>query len=201
LGGPIGKRGGIRPSAVVGRRACPLKRFAAPSEEPTLVSHSRLSCLTALLLALSLAGCSVFEPKDQIRGNKVDDDQIKELTVGTSTRADVTALLRSPTLHASFDDNTWLYISEITRPRIGGTQGIESQRVVALAFDEKGVLRAVKTTNQDDAVPVSMVDRKTPSPGSEASFLQQLFGNIGRFSAAGVGGNASAPSGGAPKPF
>ncbi len=166
-----------------------------------MVSHSRLSCLTALLLALSLAGCSVFEPKDQIRGNKVDDDQLKELTVGTSTRADVTALLGSPTLHASFDDNTWLYISEVTRPRIGGTQGIEAQRVVALTFDGKGVLQSVKTANQDDAVPVSMVDRTTPSPGSEASFLQQLFGNIGRFSAAGVGGSAAAPSGGAPKPF
>ena len=166
-----------------------------------MVSHTRLACLTALLLTIGLAGCSVFERKDQIRGNRVDADQMKELTVGTSTRNDVAALLGSPTLHATFDDNTWLYISELTRPRIGGTQSVEEQRVVALTFDDKGVLRGIVTKNQDDSIPVTMVDRKTPSPGSEASFLQQLFGNIGRFSAAGVGAGGTSQSGGAPKPF
>jgi outer membrane protein assembly factor BamE (lipoprotein component of BamABCDE complex) len=154
-----------------------------------LVPHSRLAC------------CSVFEPKAQIRGNKVDADQMKELTVGTSTRADVAALLGSPTMHATFDDNTWLYISEITRPRIGGTQSVESQNVVVLAFDDKGVLSGIKTKTEDDSVAVSVVDRKTPSPGNEASFLQQLFGNIGRFSGAGTGTSGSAPTGGAPKAF
>ena len=166
-----------------------------------MVPHSRLACLTALLLALSLGGCSVFEPKQQIRGNKIDADQMKELTVGTSTRVDVAALLGSPTMRATFDDNTWLYISEITRPRIGGTQSVEAQTVVVLTFDNKGVLSGIKTKTEDDSVAVSVVDRKTPSPGSEASFLQQLFGNIGRFSAAGVGTGGTSPSGGAPKPF
>ena len=166
-----------------------------------MVPHSRLTCLTALLLALSLGGCSVFEPKQQIRGNKIDADQMKELTVGTSTRVDVAALLGSPTMRATFDDNTWLYISEITRPRIGGTQSVEAQTVVVLTFDNKGVLSGIKTKTEDDSVAVSVVDRKTPSPGSEASFLQQLFGNIGRFSAAGVGTGGTSPSGGAPKPF
>ena len=167
-----------------------------------MVSHTRLACLTALLLTIGLAGCSVFERKDQIRGNRVDADQMKELTVGTSTRNDVAALLGSPTLHATFDDNTWLYISELTRPRIGGTQSVEEQRVVALTFDDKGVLRGIMTKNQDDSIPVTMVDRKTPSPGSEASFMQQLFGNIGRFNAGGAATQGtSAPSGGAPKAF
>ena len=167
-----------------------------------MVSHPRFACLTALLLALSLAGCSVLQPKEQIRGNKIDADQMKELTIGTSTRADVAVLLGSPTMRATFDDNTWLYISEVTRPRIGGTQAVESQNVVALTFDDRGVLSAIKTKNQDDSISVEVVARTTPSPGSEASFLQQLFGNIGRFNAGGAATQgASAPSGGAPRPF
>jgi hypothetical protein len=56
----------------------------------------------------------------------------------------------------------------------------------------------LKQVNQDEAVPVSIVARSTPSPGTEASFLQQLLGNIGRFNA--VGQNPTAPSGGAPTP-
>ncbi len=167
-----------------------------------MVPHSRLLSLSALVLVIGLAGCGFLQPKEQIRGNKVDADQMKELTPGTSTRADVTALLGSPTLHASFDDNTWLYVSEVTRPRIGGTQAVEQQNVVVVTFDNKGILSAIKTKNQDDSLPVTVVERTTPSPGSEASFLQQLLGNIGRFNAAGAStATGSAPSGGAPKPY
>ena len=167
-----------------------------------MVPHSCRLGFTALLLVVVLTGCSVFVAKEQVRGNKVDPDQLKELTPGTSTRSDVTALLGSPTLHATFDDNTWIYISEITRPRIGGTQAVEEQNVVTLTFDGKGVLSDIKTKNQDDSLPVNVVSRTTPSPGSEASFLQQLFGNIGRFNAGGAGtSTGAAPSGGAPKPF
>jgi hypothetical protein len=43
-----------------------------------------------------------------------------------------------------------------------------------------------------------VVARTTPSPGTEAGFFQQLFGNIGRFvpgatSAQGIGGGAPSP--------
>lgn len=172
-----------------------------------MASYSRLLRLSALIAtaaigSTALAGCSVFAYQQQIRGNKIDADQMKELIPGVSTRNDVMAAVGSPTQRATFDDNTWLYISEVTRPRIGGTQAVEDQRVVVLTFDGKGVLSAIKTKNADDSVPVAMVDRTTPSPGSEASFLQQLLGNIGRFNPGGAATNSgTGPSGGAPKPF
>jgi outer membrane protein assembly factor BamE (lipoprotein component of BamABCDE complex) len=155
-------------------------------------------CVGLLLLAcLLLGGCGVFAAKEQIRGNRVDADQLKELVPGTSTRADVTALIGSPTAKATFDDNTWLYISEVTRPRIARVQGVLSQGVVVVSFNEQGVLQDVKTLNEDDSVPVTVVARSTPSPGTDASFLQQLFGNIGRFNAA-APSTGTGPSGGAP---
>ena len=54
-----------------------------------------------------------------------------------------------------------------------------------LTFDSQGVLRDVKRLNEDDSRPVDVVTRATPSPGSEASFMQQLLGNVGRFSPGG----------------
>jgi outer membrane protein assembly factor BamE (lipoprotein component of BamABCDE complex) len=156
----------------------------------------------ALAACLALAGCGLFAAAPQVRGNKVDADQLKELTPGTSTRADVTALIGSPTVRAAFDDNTWIYISEVTQPRIGRTQAVLDQNVVVLTFSDQGVLRDVATRNKADSLPVDVVARTTPSPGTEASFLQQLFGNIGRFNAGGMtAGTGSGPSGGAPKPY
>jgi outer membrane protein assembly factor BamE (lipoprotein component of BamABCDE complex) len=157
-----------------------------------------------LMACLLLGGCSFFQAQSTLRGNRVDAEQLKELVPGTSTRADVTALIGSPTARATFDDNTWLYISEVTRPRIARTQGVLSQNVVVLGFNDQGVLQDVKQLDQEDAVPVTVVARSTPSPGTEASFLQQLFGNIGRFNAVGssqsAGPQGGAPQGGAPTP-
>ena len=141
-----------------------------------------LPFLLAASLALPAGGCSFFQFPPQVRGNPVDADQLKELVVGTSTKTDAQSLLGSPTAHATFDDNTWLYISEVTRPEIARTQGVMKQNVTALSFDQSGVLKDVRRLDSKNALPVQTVDRRTPSPGTEASFMQMLLGNIGKFS-------------------
>jgi len=164
---------------------------------PFSLPGSRYGRLAALLvLCLSMTACSWILPPPQTRGNKVEQDQLKELVPGTSTKADVTALIGSPTQKATFDDNTWLYITEVTRPRVGQTLGVLDQGVVVVSFNDRGVLTGVKRLTDDDAISVSVAARTTPSPGTEASFMQQLLGNIGKFNAGAPG--ASAPSGGAP---
>jgi outer membrane protein assembly factor BamE (lipoprotein component of BamABCDE complex) len=154
-----------------------------------------------LAACLMLTSCGWLMPPPQVRGNKVDADQLKELVPGTSTRGDVTALIGSPTAHATFDDNTWLYVSEVTQPRIGATQAVLTQDVIVLKFDDQGVLRDIHNVPQSDAEPFRMVARTTPSPGTEASFLQQLFGNIGRFNPTATATTPGGSAGGAPKAF
>ena len=151
-----------------------------------------------LLSGLLLSSCGWLMPAPQVRGNKVDPEQLKELVPGTSTKADVTAVIGSPTAHATFDNNTWLYISELTQQRIGRTLGELDQNVIQLNFDDNGVLRDIAKRDKGDALAVAVVARTTPSPGTEASFLQQLLGNIGRFNP--TGGATTAAGGGAPAP-
>ena len=166
-----------------------------PSPSP---AGRRLIAVAALLV---LAGCSFIEPRSQSRGNRIDPDALKELTPGTSSRADATALLGSPTAKATFDDNTWIYISATTRPRIGQTQALLDQRVVVLTFNDQGVLQKIQRLNKNDSLPVDIVSRSTPSPGNESSIMGQLLGNVGRFGATGSPlGQGEAPSGGAPTP-
>ncbi len=154
-------------------------------------------CIAVLLL---LGACSFFEATSQVRGNRVDADLLSELVVGTSSRADVVSLLGSPTARASFDDNTWLYIGQVTRPEIARTQAVLSQEVIVLTFDDGGVLRKMQRLNKGDALPVDVVARATPSPGSSASFMQQLLGNVGRYNPipSAPGGSASNTGGGIP---
>jgi outer membrane protein assembly factor BamE (lipoprotein component of BamABCDE complex) len=160
-----------------------------------------LSRLVPVLTLLgTLAACTMpnflsFPP--QVRGNKVDASQLKQLVPGTSTRADVTSLIGSPTARATFDDNTWIYIGMVTRPVIAGTNNVLNQEVVMLTFDSGGVLRHVDKRTQADSEPVDIVSRTTPAPGNNASIMQQLLGNVGRFSPTPLsGGNAIDRSGG-----
>ncbi len=156
----------------------------------------------AVLLPLAIGGCSVMEAVSKPfqapvvqRGISVDQDQLNELVVGTSTRADVTTLLGSPSAKASFDDNTWLYIAETTQTRVAQVPGIDTQHVLVLTFDDKGVLRDKKDLNKSDAQSVDVVARTTPSPGTEASILQQLLGNIGKFNPTGASSGPGSGSG------
>jgi len=161
--------------------SCPVTRRRATA---------RALLVLVLLASLPLGGCS-FDTSGflshpiQARGNRVDSDQLAQLVPGTSTRGDAMALLGSPTARATFDDNTWLYISELTKPVIGATNTVYDQQAITLVFDQRGVLRQVDKKGMDDAVPVNVVTRTTPSPGNESNFVQQLLGNVGRFSAGG----------------
>jgi outer membrane protein assembly factor BamE (lipoprotein component of BamABCDE complex) len=149
-----------------------------------------------VLLAVLLAGCDttgLLSHPLQARGNRVDSDQLAQLVPGTSTRNDALALIGSPTARATFDDNTWLYISEMTKPVIGATNRIQSQEVVALVFDGTGVLQHVDRKGAEDAVPVAIATRTTPTPGNDTTFVQQLLGNVGRFSPGGPIGGSSTP--------
>ncbi len=149
----------------------------------------------ALLSVFLLSGCSFLAPPPQARGDRVDSEQVKQLVPGVSSQTDAAALLGSPTAKGTFDQNTWIYVSQLTRPVVGGTLAVQNQRVVELRFDDRGVLRNVTTLGQADALPATIVSRTTPAPGTEASILQQLFGNVGRFNP-GLGNNAaSAPAG------
>lgn len=166
---------------------------------PTTLRH------LMLIACLLVTSCGWLMPPPQLRGNKVDPEALKELVPGTSTKADVSAIIGSPTARDSFDDNTWLYISEVTQERIGRTLGELNQNVVVVNFDDKGVLTNVHKLDKEDALPVSVIARTTPSPGTEASFMQQLLGNIGRFNPAGAGptggpGANGSGLGGAPTP-
>jgi outer membrane protein assembly factor BamE (lipoprotein component of BamABCDE complex) len=164
---------------------------SSPSPRLAGAAHRRLRFAALLAAGLTMAGCSLFRPPEQVRGNRVDPDVLAELVPGTSSRADATALLGSPTAKGTFDDNVWLYIGSVTKTRVARNQAMVSMDVVKLSFDQSGVLRSIDRLNLDDALPVSVVERTTPSPGSDTSVMQQLFGNIGRF-------GAGSPSGSTP---
>ncbi|MDO9707722.1 outer membrane protein assembly factor BamE [Paracraurococcus lichenis] len=173
----------------------PLRPVNAPAHRPTAARGAVL----ALAALLALPACSFFEAPVIQRGNRVTEDQLREITPGVQTRQDVQALLGSPTQTSTFGDGTWFYISSKTRQRPGRALAVTDQETVVINFDQRGVVREIRRVGEDEAQPVDMVTRETPTPGNDRTLMQALFGNVGRIGPMGspIGGTqpgAQAPS-------
>ncbi len=151
--------------------------------------------IAGLACSLALAGCQYVQPARATRGNMVDSYNYEQLLPGTSTKADAQALLGSPTTRDTFDDNTWIYIGEVTEPVVASYPSVDRQQVLVLRFDQGGKLNAIRRLTGKDAVRVAMAGGSTPSPGSEATILQQVIGNVGRYNPAGLLGNSGGGTG------
>jgi outer membrane protein assembly factor BamE (lipoprotein component of BamABCDE complex) len=159
-----------------------------------MVRTARLVNSRALLLvaaALGLGACAYMPPLPERprdiftapitnRGHAVTEEQLQQINVGVSTRADVQALLGSPSHSGTFSDENWYYISSVTRLRPGQSLAVRDRRVVVVNFDSRGTVREVRQLGDADMRNVAFVDRETPTPGTERTLLQALFGNVGR---------------------
>ena len=134
-----------------------------------------------LLLSAALAAlASCTNPVDQ-HGNLPEADKLTQIKPGTTDKATVTQLLGSPSSIGAFDGNTWLYISQKTRPVALHTPELIDQEVVAIQFDDSGIVRDVGRRTMADGETVVPNPNATPAPGREFTILEQLIGNFGKF--------------------
>ena len=144
----------------------------------------------AAALGLTLAAC---ETTIDMRGYVPHAEQLEKLQPGVQTRQDVTDLLGSPSSVAMFKDETWLYISRKTSTLSFMKPTVLEQNVVAVDFDDRGMVADIRRYELADGKVIAHVSRKTPSPGKELSFVEQLIGNVGKFSGGGLKAGQGAP--------
>jgi outer membrane protein assembly factor BamE (lipoprotein component of BamABCDE complex) len=146
----------------------------------SLVSFRRARGLfVGLAAALALAACA----KDiDARGNLPTSDSLTQLQPGEQTRQDVQGLLGTPATTAVFDNETWYYISSHTTQYAFFPTTELDRTVYAVSFDERGILKEVRKYDIRDGHPVEIAKGETPTKGREYSLIEQLIGNLGRFS-------------------
>jgi outer membrane protein assembly factor BamE (lipoprotein component of BamABCDE complex) len=130
--------------------------------------------------AVALAGCS--GTIDQ-RGNVPDPAKLAEIQPGVTTKDAISQLLGTPSSVSTFNDKTWYYISRRTEQVAFFDPTVLDQEVVVVAFDDSGIVRDVARRTLTDGRAIEPSARETPAPGHELTFVEQLIGNVGRFSA------------------
>ncbi|MEQ8389491.1 MAG: outer membrane protein assembly factor BamE [Thalassospira sp.] len=145
--------------------------------------HNKITRTPLVLLAgLAVAYVSACSPRIASRGNAPEPEMLEQITIGESTKGDVTDILGSPSTVAAFDENVWLYISKTTETVAFFEPETVEQKVVLISFDAANRVEILSEYDLEDGKPVIPTDRVTPTAGREMTILQQLFGNLGRFS-------------------
>ncbi len=133
----------------------------------------------AVFAPLAISGCA---NNVEQRGFAPTPGSVEKLEVGTQSRDDIVRLIGSPSAVATFNPNVWYYISEKQESWAFMKPEITDQKVMQLTFNESGRLQNIKKYDQSDAQDITMVSRITPTAGKELTILEQILGNVGRFS-------------------
>ena len=130
------------------------------------------------VLALGLVACA---PEVSTHGYRLDGAALAQLEPGRTTRDEALQLLGSPSSVATFDEQVWYYVSQRTERMSFYQEEVVDQQVLAITFDDSGVISSIERQELADARELALVERETPTSGSELSMLEQFLGNLGRF--------------------
>ena len=138
--------------------------------------HGRLAAHALIVaLAFPLAGC--FGETFQ-RGYVLPDGALEQIRLGAS-QEQVLIVLGTPSTVATVSGEAFYYISQTaTRAASFMPTTITDQRVVAIYFDRDRRVQRVANYGIKDGKVFDFVSRTTPTAGSDAGFLKQLFSTI-----------------------
>ena len=132
----------------------------------------------AALLPVALTACG---QSINVRGNLPEPEVISKINPGVHSREDVASLLGSPSTISTFQDDKWYYIGQKTTQFAFFAPEVLERKIIEISFDSAGMVVEPKIYTLEDGQEIEPVDRITPTEGRKLTFLQQLLGNIGKF--------------------
>ncbi len=134
--------------------------------------------LAGLVLVLGLAACS---PVMRFHGYAPGDAELAQIEVGRDTRESVEQKLGRPGVGGVLEGSDWFYVQSDWRER-PLRDPIEVRReVVAISFDNRGVVRNVERFGLQDGEVVSLSRRVTDTGPRGPGFFRTVFNALGQF--------------------
>ena len=135
-----------------------------------------LFCVASLGLA-AMSGCG-----DRIssHGHVINESELKQITIGTTTKADIVQLLGQPSFAGAFDTQKLYYSSQVMLQPVASVKQTQRRIIYIFTLNKNNVLEAIDLVNKDDGLLIAHIDDKTPTPGDTFGILDQVFTNMRR---------------------
>ena len=147
----------------------------------TNISHTRYIHL-ALFFMTSLALTAVGGCGDRIssHGHIINENELRQIKVGTTSRADILDMLGQPSFKGAFDTQKLYYSSQVMLQPIASAKQTQQRFIYIFTLDYNNVLQSVDLMNKEDGLQIIHIDDKTPTPGDTFGVLEQVFSNLKR---------------------
>ena len=135
-----------------------------------------LFCLASLGLA-AMSGCG-----DRIssHGHVINESELKQITIGTTTKADIVQLLGQPSFAGAFDTKKLYYSSQVMLQPVASVKHTQRRVIYIFTLNKNNVLESIDLVDEDDGLTIVHIDDKTPTPGDTFGILEQVFTNVRR---------------------
>jgi len=152
----------------------------------TRPSHTNISypryIRFALFFVASLGLAAVGGCGDRIssHGHIINENELKQINIGTTTRADILDMLGQPSFKGAFDTQKLYYSSQVMLQPVASTKQTQKRIVYIFTLDDKNMLQSIDLINKEDGLQIAHIDDKTPTPGDTFGILEQVFSNLKR---------------------
>ena len=135
----------------------------------------------ALCLATPLVGCLGYDGTIN-RGYMANDSGLNQVKPGMGAEQ-VLSTLGTPSTTSTVGGDAWYYISQrIERKFRFQNPSVTDQRVVAVYFSKQKKVERIASYGLEDGEVINMLDRTTPTAGSETGFVRQMLTGLLKFS-------------------
>lgn len=141
--------------------------------------HGILRPAAVAVFSVMLVCCSPILSR---HGFIPENDVVEKLRPGVHDRDSVTSLFGSPTTVADFDGEIWLYVKRESEQIAFLPEKLLNQSVLAVRFNKNGIVSGFERLEIEDGKTIKPVERKTLTRGRELGLIEQIIGNLGRFS-------------------
>jgi outer membrane protein assembly factor BamE (lipoprotein component of BamABCDE complex) len=137
----------------------------------------------SLAAALMLAGCSAVY---RGHGYAPNAEELTTILPGQDSKGTVQAKIGRPGGTGLIGEDAWYYVASTLEHYAYRDPRVVDRRVVAVSFDEAGLVTDIRQFGIEDGRVVDLVTRTTPTYGKELTIVQQLLGNLLNFDGGGL---------------
>jgi outer membrane protein assembly factor BamE (lipoprotein component of BamABCDE complex) len=147
----------------------------------TNISHPRYIRFALFFVAsLGLAAVGACGDRISSHGHVINENELKQINIGTTTRADILDMLGQPSFKGAFDTQKLYYSSQVMLQPVASTKQTQKRLIYIFTLNDKNILESIDLINKEDGLQIAHIDDKTPTPGDTFGILEQVFSNLRR---------------------
>ena len=148
---------------------------------PTKLGQSRvLSFALFCVASLGLAAMSGCGDRISSHGHVINESELKQITIGTTTKADIVQLLGQPSFAGAFDTQKLYYSSQVMLQPVASVKQTQRRVIYIFTLNKNNIVEDIDLIDKNNGLTIAHIDDKTPTPGDTFGILEQVFTNVRR---------------------